>query len=784
MKLKFTYQKFQADAAAAVCGVFAGQPNFALIPIATGLSSSGYANQKLLISDDLIKSNLQRLQRRNRLEPSSKLDGRYNLTIEMETGVGKTYTYIKTLFELNKHYGWSKFIIIVPSVAIREGVYKSLDITKDHFAEDYGKRIRYFVYNSKDLAKIAQFAYDSGINVMIINSQAFNSRGKDARRIYMNLDSFRSRRPIEVLAATNPILIIDEPQSVEGIATKERLKEFNPLLTLRYSATHKKNSLYNLVYRLDALEAYNRQLVKKIAVKGISITGTTATEGYLYFEKINLYDDRPPTAAFEFEVKSRNSVRTVRRMIEERYDFYTHSGGLEEYRGYIVSKIDGLNNTVEFTNGVVIAAGDIFGSVNEEQIRRIQIRETIKSHLEREHQLHRSGIKVLSLFFIDEVANYKRYDETGKAFNGNYADIFEEEYRETLKEWELICRDYDYLQFLKEINPDKTHAGYFSIDKRNKRMTNSKIGDRKSLISDDEGAYNLIMRDKERLLDFKEPVRFIFSHSALREGWDNPNVFQICTLKRSSSDIRKRQEIGRGLRLCVNNYGERMDANVLGSDVHNVNVLTIIANESYDSFAKHLQLELAESIADGTIYDPQVMAPENARSNSTSMKLHKQTAEMRTLNTFWKKIRAKLSNGVKFDNGELIQKSIQSLDRDLSVPRIFFKIEYGDMDTIKSKGTLHRGQAIEKTAGRTEKVHSAVSMTVKYDLIGKIVEATGLTRNDVCCILQGITIETFEQFHINPEEFILKASDLINQQKAAVIIKHIDYHKRDVVYNE
>ncbi|KLU66574.1 type III restriction enzyme, res subunit [Desulfosporosinus acididurans] len=777
MKLKFTYQKFQADAAAAVCEVFDGQPNFALIPINEEFDFPGYANQKLLISEELIKSNLQRLQSTNRIKPSPMLDGRYNLTIEMETGVGKTYTYIKTLFELNKHYGWSKFVIIVPSVAIREGVYKSFDITKNHFAEEYGKKIRNFVYNSKDLAKIAQFAYDSGINVMIINSQAFNSREKDARRIYMNLDSFSSRRPIDVIAATNPILIIDEPQSVEGIATKERLKQFNSLLTLRYSATHKKDSLYNLVYRLDALEAYNRRLVKKIAVKGISITGTTASEGYLYLEKINLYVDRPPAAVFEFEVKSRNRVRTVRRMIEERYNFYTHSGGLEEYRGYIVSKIDGLKNTVEFTNGVVITAGNIFGSVNEEQIRRLQIRETIKSHLEREHQLFHRGIKVLSLFFIDEVANYKRYDQTGKALNGNYADIFEEEYREALKEWESICRDCDYLQFLKEIKPEKTHAGYFSIDKRNKRMTNSKIVDRESLISDDEGAYNLIMRDKERLLDLKEPVRFIFSHSALREGWDNPNVFQICTLKRSSSNIRKRQEVGRGLRLCVNSNGERMDANVLGSDVHNVNVLTIIANESYDSFAKQLQLELAESVADGTIYDPQIMAPEDARSNSTGMKLHKQTAEMRTFNTFGEKISAKLSNRVEFENDELIQKSIQALDRELNVPQIAIKIEYGDMDTIKSKGTLHRGQAIRKIAGRTEKAHSAVNINIKYDLIGKIVEATGLTRNDVCSILQGINIQTFEQFRINPEAFILKASKLINQQKAAVVIKDSDYHK-------
>jgi len=305
LKIKFKHQKFQADAANAVCDVFAGQPNipstyiidrgaddiYAQLKMTEESEFTGFNNKKVIISDDIIKSNLQRIQRQNLIEPSSRLEGRYNLTVEMETGVGKTYTYIKTMFELNKRYGWSKFIVVVPSVAIREGVFKSFELTCDHFAEEYNKKIRYFIYNSKDLTKIDKFANDSGINVMIINSQAFNARGQDARRIYMKLDSFRSRRPIDVIAATNPILVIDEPQSVEGGVTKEKLKEFRALMTLRYSATHRKDSIYNMVYRLDALEAYNKRLVKKIAVKGISVSGTTATEGYLYLEKINLSGD-------------------------------------------------------------------------------------------------------------------------------------------------------------------------------------------------------------------------------------------------------------------------------------------------------------------------------------------------------------------------------------------------------------------------------------------------------------------------------------------------------------
>lgn len=877
LKLKFKHQKFQADAATAVCDAFAGQPNIQSTYIVdkgiidgaeqqtlfSETEFTGYNNKKVIISDDVIKSNLQRVQRQNQIEPSSKLEGKYNLTVEMETGVGKTYTYIKTMFELNIRYGWSKFIVVVPSVAIREGVFKSFEITKDHFAEEYGKKIRYFIYNSQDLTKIDQFANDSGINVMIINSQAFNSRGKDARRIYMKLDSFRSRKPIDVIAATNPILIIDEPQSVEGAATKERLKEFKPLMTLRYSATHKKESLYNLVYRLDALEAYNKRLVKKIAVKGIAVTGTTATESYLYLEKINLSGDQPPTATLEFEMIGKSGVRKASRIIREGYNLYEHSGGLNEYKGYTVSRINGLTNTVEFTNGIVISAGDVVGSVNEEHIRRIQIRETIKSHLERERQLFYEGIKVLSLFFIDEVAKYKQYDNSGNAFNGEYAQIFEEEYREALKEWQIAIGEDDYLKYLYEIEPHKTHAGYFSIDKKSNRLTNSKIEDKKEYTSDDADAYDLIMKDKERLLDRGEPVRFIFSHSALREGWDNPNVFQICTLKQSGSDIRKRQEVGRGLRLCVNNNGDRMDTNVLGGDVHNVNVLTVIANESYDSFAKRLQSEIAEVVADrprevtaelfenkvirdanglneqvvdhklankitnnlirsgyidddnaltdkfyddsksgtlliseelmpykediinilNTIYDPHVITPENARSNNIELKVNNSKLEMKEFKTLWSKINAKSAYVVDFDTDELIQKSIRALNQNLRVSQIFFKVEHGEMKSIKSKEVLQSGEAFTRLAGGTDNISSAINSSVKYDLIGKIVEGTGLTRVTASSILRGIEKVTFDQFHRNPEEFIIKACNLINEQKATVIIEHITYNKLEDSYS-
>ena len=415
----------------------------------------------------------------------------------------------------------------------------------------------------------------------------------------MKLDEFRSRRPIDILARTNPILIIDEPQSVEGAVTKERLKEFTPLITLRYSATHKKDSIYNMIYRLDAMEAYNKKLVKKIAVKGIAVTGSTATEGYVYLESINLSKGNP-TATIEFDVKGASGIRKARRTASEGYSLFANSGDLAEYKnGYTVSRIDGRDSSIEFTNGLKLFAGDVVGAVSEDQLRRIQIRETVLSHIEQERRLFGKGIKVLSLFFIDEVAKYKQYDAAGKAFNGMYADMFEEEYRAIIGNLQLGMDDGDgYLEYLGAINADSAHAGYFSIDKKSNRMTDSKLGDRQERTSDDADAYDLIMKDRERLLDRREPVRFIFSHSALREGWDNPNVFQICTLKRSGSDVRKRQEVGRGLRLAVNQNGERMDENVLGEDVHNINVLTVIANESYDSFAKGLQTEIAEAVAD------------------------------------------------------------------------------------------------------------------------------------------------------------------------------------------
>jgi type III restriction enzyme len=629
MKLRFKHQKFQEDATNAICDVFSGQPNETrkfLVDkgessnmTASLLEHTGWANPEIHLREQDLLKNLRDVQKANGIVPNGNVetltskvewdDGRKQnvtrpvFTIEMETGTGKTYTYIKTMYEMNARYGWSKFIIVVPSIAIREGVAKSFQITADHFKEEYGKACRYFIYNSTRLNELEQFADDPGINVMIINSQAFNASGKDARRIYMKLDSFRSRRPIDVIASVNPIVIVDEPQSVIGVTggknvTRDSLGKFNPLFYVNYSATHREN--FNMVYRLDAVDAYQKQLVKKITVKGISIHGTTATNGYLYLQRINVYPNKSPSATvvIEHNTKSGSGLGKKVKTFVHGDNIYDHSGEIEAYRdGYTIADINAREGYIEFTNGLQIQLGQVIGDSSEDDIRRIQIRETIMSHLEKERELFKKGIKVLSLFFIDEVAKYKYYDESGEQ-KGIHAQVFEEEYKNAIDLFfsQLpFDEDTDYRTFLERDEPHRIHAGYFSVDKKGRAVDSEiKRGESESA---DVNAYDLIMKNKERLLSADEPVRFIFSHSALREGWDNPNVFQICTLRMSSGDIKKRQEIGRGLRLSVNKDGERMDAEVLGThSVHDVNSLTVIANESYEDFAKALQDEFYEVI--------------------------------------------------------------------------------------------------------------------------------------------------------------------------------------------
>ncbi|MBL8309041.1 MAG: DEAD/DEAH box helicase family protein [Burkholderiales bacterium] len=612
MKLKFKTQAYQSAAVQAVVDCFKGQPPASAEAITYRIdpgqakkgtedlfSDSGFKNADLALTDLALLDNIQQVQRGQNLPVSDVLVknkvARVNLDVEMETGTGKTYCYIKTIFELNRRYGWSKFIIVVPSIAIREGVAKSLEITAEHFLETYQKKARFFIYNSKQLHHLESFSSDAGINVMVINVQAFAARGADNRRIYEVLDDFQSRRPIDVISANRPILILDEPQKMEGAQTLKSLEEFKALMVLRYSATHK--TTHNKIHRLDALDAYNQKLVKKIAVRGIAVKGLAGTAGYLYLQSIEISSKKPPEARVEFEQKlAGGNIKRVVKKLSKGDNLFSDgfSNGLDQYRdGFVVSDINANTDTLSFTNGLQLTVGDATGDVTEAALRRIQIREAIKAHFDKEQALFQQGVKVLTLYFIDEVAKYRDYSQPDE--KGEYARIFEEEYNLYLNEM-LDLDETAYVKYLKGITAEKTHSGYFSIDKKTKRDVDPDIEKRgeNAGLSNDVEAYDLILKNKERLLSLDEPVRFIFSHSALREGWDNPNVFVICALKHSDNTISRRQEVGRGLRLSVNQQGDRMDHPAI---VHEVNVLTVVASESYKDFVAALQKDISDSLS-------------------------------------------------------------------------------------------------------------------------------------------------------------------------------------------
>lgn len=667
MKIEFKELQYQLDSVNAVADCFIGQPkeiaqrytidqgkqnllpepkgeNLSLFTedelASTGQSSLfdelhiGYANAPI---DDPSKvlENIKRVQASQGLPQSSELitddtsikggkgqnltTSAINLNIEMETGTGKTYCYIRSMMELNKRYGWSKFIIVVPSIAIREGVAKTFEMTANHFQEKFGKKPRSFIYNSDQLHELETFSSSSDVWAMIINVQAFNTikqgaNNKAARKIYAKMDDFGSRRPIDVIRRNRPILILDEPQKMQSKNTLESLSYFNPLFIMRYSATHKRD--YNLVYRLDALDAYNQKLVKKITVKGVEVKGLSGAHSYLYLQDIEV-SSSDPTARLDIEEKIKSGVKRRVRRVKKGDDLYTLSKQAEQYKDrYVVAEIDARDRSLTFTNGIKIEVGQALGQIDEQLMRTIQIRETIRAHLDKERVLFNQGLKVLSLFFIDEVAKYRQYDDEGNRIDGEYAQIFVEQYDQLVTEIIDLNLDNDpYIDYLKGINTKRTHNGYFSLDKnrhmvdpKTKNFVDEELGGKVSL-TDDIDAYDLILKDKESLLSFPEPqdseetrhkknVRFIFSHSALREGWDNPNVFVICTLKHSENTISRRQEVGRGLRLAVRKDGMRMDANHLSKgDIHLINNLTVVTNESYTDFVTNLQKELAAALS-------------------------------------------------------------------------------------------------------------------------------------------------------------------------------------------
>jgi type III restriction enzyme len=862
MKFKFKQQQYQADATNAVVNIFAGQAKGHRKDIVgrTGLYAQEiFSNKRIDLSLDGILQNVKEIQKDNHLSVNKKLEG-LNFTVEMETGTGKTYVYTKTMFELNQQYGWSKFIVMVPSVAIREGVNKSLETTAEHFQEIYGKKIRFSIYNTKNksnLVNIKQFANTSNIEVIIMNYQAFNRRGKEALKIFQRLDSLQSEKPIDIIKRARPILIIDEPQRFGN--AESMFGEFDPLFTLRYSATHRKD--YNKIYRLDAIDAFNQKLVKKINVKGIEVLGGTGTNSYLFLDRINVNKDLYPTANIELEIKQASGIKKVIRKINEKDNLYIVSNNLPQYEGCVVKEINAFTNKISFINGIEIAVGQATGNIEDKHIRRIQIRETIKSHLEKEKIMFKKGIKVLSLFFIDEVSKYRKYDESGNQLKADYEQIFEEEYVLAISQQDLF--DEKYNQYLNKFKVEEIHKGYFSIDKKGK-LINSKEK-RGSIGSDDASAYDLIMKHKEKLLGFSEPTRFIFSHSALREGWDNPNVFQICTLKHSQSTISKRQEIGRGLRICVNKDGERMDYQTLENDFFNMNTLTIVANESYDTFANELQREIWETLSDRPTKLTQDVLKKIKLTNNdgekfifddaTSMDLiiefkdndyldkeykitdkliedieknelvvplelesfkneignilqkiystanFKAATNAKEDNVYenilnpnenfakeefqdlWSKIKVKTVYEVDFDSDELIKKSVDAINKQLEVRKVVINITEGTQEKEIDKKSLKTGTGMKKTRNQIRKTENILG-SVKYDLLAEIAKGARITRKTTALILKKISPQKFNQFKLNPEDFIQKIIRFINEEKATTLINNITYSKTDQVYSD
>ncbi len=882
MEFIFKELQYQLDAVKAVTDVFKGQPNTKLsqytrdigklsnpqgqqmrlfgegsdLTLATDDEdyAIGYANNPIQIDDNETLHNIQDVQERENIKRDTNLIKKLSpldLDVEMETGTGKTYVYIRTIFELNKLYGFSKFIIMVPSIAIREGVKKSFKMTENHFYQIYQKKATYFIYNSSNLSLIDSFAKSNSIQVMIINSQAFNSSTKENRNIYKELETFQSRRPIDVIKKTNPILILDEPQKLSGKKTTESIKNFNPLFTINYSATHKEH--HNLVYVLDALDAYNQKLVKKIQVKAITVSNIKGTNDYLYLEDIILQNAGNPKIRLSFYKNTKNGIKEVTETLDKGDNIYNASGELTIYKNrYIIDEIDYISGTVKLLNGKYLKKGEVYGDDSQKAIREAQIRETIKSHFDKEAENFKKGIKTLSLFFIDEVVKYRDYDKPDE--KGEYARYFEKEYQAQLNSRLISESNPAYVDYLKKYSPDQVHKGYFSIDKK----TGHSIDTTKEDDENNTSAYDLILKNKERLLSFDEPTRFIFSHSALREGWDNPNIFQICTLRNTNSEIQKRQEIGRGLRIALNQNGTRQDLSVLGKEFFDVNKLTVIANDSYDNFVRGLQEEYKQNIYERpskadeqyfiskfiincetgektqiskeqshSIYRwllkndyiddndnvtdkfkedlskdsveslPIELIPykesiinlvskvgtkgeidiENGNKPviNNSLNSNFKTKEFQEL---WNNINHKYSYRVSFDSNELIENCINSIKANLtSVTRLKYNVVTGQQNNQITKMDLDNKNSFsqERSGSYSENIDASHSTSAKYDLIYNIAKKTNLIRKTVSKILIG-TKETLRFFRENPEEYINKVSELINQQKASVIVNHISYY--------
>lgn len=740
MKLTFEADlEFQQDAIRAVTALFEGQPLEDSVDEYNFMQEDGVLNlingigNKLMLSEEQLLKNLQVVQRENEIQISSKLEG-MNFSVEMETGTGKTYVYLRTIYELFKQYGFKKFVIVVPSVAIREGVLKNLEITHAHFQNLYDNcPVHYQVYDSTKVSALRGFASGNTIEILVINIDAF---AKDENIINKPNDKLNGQNPIEFIRSTNPIVIVDEPQNMETEKRTSAIENLKPLCTLRYSATHR--NLYNLTYSLNPVKAYDLGLVKQIEVDSI-LEENAFNDAYISVESIQAGKTKV-TAKLSIYVNDKGAVKKKTVSVKVGDDLFKLSNEREIYAdGCMIEEIDAANNCIALSNGNILYKGSTQGGLTDE-IMKFQIRKTVEEHLKKELRLNPKGIKVLSLFFIDKVANYRQYDEAGNTINGKFALWFEEIYKEYAAK--------PAFRTLDKHPVEAVHNGYFSVDKKGKPKDTS--GETKA----DDNTYNLIMKDKETLLDIENPLRFIFSHSALREGWDNPNVFQICTLNETRSDLKKRQEIGRGLRLSVEQNGNRIYD-------RNINRLTVIANEAYDDFAKALQREIEDDC--GVEFKDRI----KNKSERTAIKYRKGfEADPRFLE-IWEKLKKKTVYRVDYNTAELIaiaSKAVKDLP-EIKAPSIR-STKVSVQMTGEGVGTHYVGDRIETYGGYFWKIP---------DVLAYIQSKTELTRSTIYDIL--VKSGRIGDILVNPQLFLDLISQAIGRTLYSLMIDGIKYQR-------
>lgn len=738
MKLNFDpNQQYQLDAINSIVRVFEGQPlnhgDFSFtIDNRNIITPIGGVGNQLTISPEQILANVQAVQKENEISLSSELDGMH-FSVEMETGTGKTYVYLRTIYDLNKKYGFKKFVIVVPSIAIREGVLKNLEITFDHFQSFYDKiPVNFGVYDSKRVSNLRNFAVNNNIQILVINIDSF---AKDENIINKPNDKLTGKKPLEFIQATNPIVIVDEPQNMETELRKKAIENLNPLCTLRYSATHIKR--YNMVYNLDPVKAYDLGLVKQIEVDSI-VTENDFNEAFVRLESVNATKTRT-SAKIKIDVNTKEGVK--RKIVTAKVgdDLYELSSKREIYKnGYIVNGIDVTDGSIELSNGEIILTGNALGGLTNEVIK-VQIRKTVEEHFQKEKKLKSKGIKVLSLFFIDRVANYRSYDSNGYPLKGKFAEWFEEAYKE-------ISEKEAYKGLLPS-GMDEVHNGYFSQDNKGKwKDTTGKS-------EADDDTFKLIMKNKEQLLDINEPLRFIFSHSALREGWDSPNVFQICTLNETKSELKKRQEIGRGLRLPVDMSGNRIQDTT-------INRLTVIANESYEDFARQLQSEIEEDC--GVSFRGRI---KNFNDRET-VKYRKGFELDAKFKDIWNRINYHTSYKVEYGTSELIQKAIKAVEQMPTIKKAL-------INTTKTALQFDEfGIVSETKASYTTSLDGTFKIP---DVLFYIQERTELTRSTILEILKGSG--RLGDILINPQLFLDTAVVAIKDVLYELMIDGIKYEK-------